>query len=110
MLINLQLSSETKMRQSLYPILLHLFDYNIIKKVTLIIWSEIIAAWGNIDNYLNNGIGFASLLLRKVLNDAAEKDYEILWDCYECNEASQKTAQSQNLVFDYKYKVCWFEL
>lgn len=55
-------------------------------------------------------LGYASLLLRKVLNDAAEKDYEILWDCDKCNEASKKTAQSQNLVFDFKYKVCWLEL
>lgn len=118
-------------------------NYSNISYVT----DEIIAAWGNIGNYLNNGIGFAvikdnkivskiisiaayegkyvlgvdtlpdfrrlgyaSLLLRKVLNNAAEKNYEILWDCDECNEASKKTAQSQNLVFDYKYKVCWFEL
>lgn len=55
-------------------------------------------------------LGYATLLLRKVLNDASEKGYKILWDCDEFNEASKKTASSQNLVFDYKYKVCWVEL
>ncbi|MGH4125581.1 MAG: GNAT family N-acetyltransferase [Clostridium sp.] len=108
---------------------------------------EIAKAWGNVDRYLDNGIGFAvikdneiaskiisiaaydgnyvlgvdtlassrrlgyaSLLLRKVLNDASEKGYSILWDCDGFNEASKKTAQNQDLVFDYKYKVCWVEL
>jgi GNAT superfamily N-acetyltransferase len=108
---------------------------------------EIVKAWGNVDSYLNNGIGFAvikdneiiskiisiaayetnhvlgvdtlasyrrrgygSLLLRKVLNDASEKGYRILWDCDEFNEGSKKTAQNQGLVFDYKYKVCWIQL
>ena len=46
----------------------------------------------------------------KVWNDASEKVYRILWDCDEFNEDSKKTAQSQNLVFDYKYKVFWFEI
>lgn len=40
MLINLQLFSETKMRQSLYPILLYLFDYNIILQKSYINYME----------------------------------------------------------------------
>lgn len=122
------------------------FFHSKYKNVSYVL-DEIISAWGNVDNYLDNGIGFAvikddeivskiisiaayeanyvlgvdtlpsyrrlgyaSLLLRKVLNDAKEKGYKILWDCHEFNEASKNTAQSQGLVFDYKYKVCWFQL
>lgn len=111
------------------------------------VYNEVIAAWGSIENYLENGFGFAtinsdeissriisiaeydnnhvlavdtfsnyrrlgyaSLLLRKVLNEAFEKGYKILWDCHEFNEASKKTAAKEGLEFDYKYKVYWFSV
>lgn len=53
--------------------------------------------------------GLASTLVKALLKELYEKDYNIWWDCMESNIASQKTAESAGLIPDHKYKVCWFD-
>lgn len=53
--------------------------------------------------------GISSHLVKLLINSIYKKKGNVWWDCMESNFASQKTAQKAGLVFDYKYKVCWFE-
>ncbi len=52
--------------------------------------------------------GLAGTLVNILLKDLYSKNYTVWWDCMHSNIASQKTAESADLVLDHKYKVCWF--
>lgn len=53
--------------------------------------------------------GLSSNLVKLLINLILEENGNVWWDCMESNVASQKTAQKAGLVYDYKYKVCWFD-
>lgn len=52
--------------------------------------------------------GLSSSLTKLLIKSIIEQNGDVWWDCMESNIASQKTAQKSGLVYDHKFKCCWF--
>lgn len=54
--------------------------------------------------------GLAGIVVKTLLKELHEMNYNAWWDCMASNIASQKTVESAGLQIDHKYRICWFDI